>query len=1223
MQQSINAVNYTDCVETVTIKCKLRGKSRNAMLDSGAGAALATKGPLDNAGMQLRPADKTLVDASGNNIRLLGMINIPVEVFGDDNRRIVKNVTFYVSDSDANCVLLGRNFMKAFGKVCFDFDANKVQLGDMWCTGLKMNGGRAKLAQDTVIPPKSEAYVKLKWRRGNGMVSADFIPNKVSPCSGLHAIRSRVLPDSKGEFFTVVVNTTNSDICLKKNCHLGKLTARLKTVAVVDSDTSAENSSIDWEQARIGDLPDADKEDILNLLKEYEDVFARNSKKPRRVNNATHEIDTGQSRPVFRKPYQIPYAYTEEFDRQVKEMLENEIIRPSKSPWNAPVILVKKKDGSLRFVCDFRALNDVTIRDTYPLPKICEVIDRMEGATYFTTLDCAAAYWSIPLEESDKEKTAFSGPRGKYEFNVTPFGLCNAGATYQRMMDLSLSGLSTLRILAYLDDIALFSSSLAEHKKQLRELLECLRRCNISLNLPKCAFAMQEVDFLGYSLSAEGIKPQKRLTEAIRTYPRPNNRKELKRFLGMSNYYRNFIPMFADIAAPLNALTSAKVAFTWNEDCEQSFKKLKDLLCSHPVLAFPMLGEKFVLEVDASDFAIGGVLLQTGADGSTHPVAYYSNALKPAERGWSPYTKEAKAIIMGTRHWKAYLAGSSFVIRSDHNPLSTLRKTKDPRGKFPRWLTELEELSFEIEYKPGKLNVVPDALSRINTPEEYEPEDDLDDKIYSMFTDGTNFQHQLHMEQQKDPTILDAMEKISAGVRIESGRLRHIQRQLRVENELLTKNGRPIVPASLRKFVLEQLHEGGHFGAEKLYERIQKRFYWPNLYRYVTTHASLCETCQRCKPSNRPPRAPLLPVQVPELPMHFITIDVAYMTKDEEGFRYILLIGDLFSKYVSAVPLREQTAEEICDALHQEWLLIHGNPNFLLSDQGSNVDGNVVREICSKFGIEKRRTTAYHSQGNGFAERSIRNVKEIFRTHLLANKLHQNQWRSVLKELVFALNTTLSSATKCVPYDIVHGRTAIIPEDVKLGLSRDQLGRDILSAKDFAEEVKLRLTKAFGTVGTNLDKYRKQMESTYNKSTRLIEHSLHDRVWVRNKTFKAGESAKLAPRRSGPWEIIEIKPNGRNFRLKNCHNGRLTVVHHDRIEPIRSDSVEPRADDETSDDESSDDGYMTPDSEPAIPNAEPANQGDDPPAEERRYPLRERTQRNIPGAIPWDAVPLR
>ena len=249
----------------------------------------------------------------------------------------------------------------------------------------------------------------------------------------------------------------------------------------------------------------------------------------------------------------------------------------------------------------------------------------MEGSMYFTTLDCASAYWSIPLEEEDKEKTAFSGPRGKFEFNVTPYGLCNAGASYQRMMDLSLSGLSIYKILAYLDDIVVFSRTLEEHHRQLEELLGRLRKCNISLNLSKCAFAMQEVDYLGYTLSAAGIKPQKRLTDAIRNYPTPTNKKELKRFLGISNYYRDFIPMYSNVGAPLTALTSDKSVFTWSDECKSAFDTLKNLLCSYPVLAFPKLGESFVVEVDASDVAVGGVLLQEDERGIEHPVAYFSN----------------------------------------------------------------------------------------------------------------------------------------------------------------------------------------------------------------------------------------------------------------------------------------------------------------------------------------------------------------------------------------------------------------------------------------------------------------------------------------------------------------------------------------------------------------------------------------------------------------------
>ena len=227
--------------------------------------------------------------------------------------------------------------------------------------------------------------------------------------------------------------------------------------------------------------------------------------------------------------------------------------------------------------------------------------------------------------------------------------------------------------------------------------------------------------------------------------------------------------MYANVSAPLNAMTSEKSVFDWSNDCEHAFVELKELLCSYPVLAFPRLGDPFIVEVDGSDVAVGGVLLQESDLGDVHPVAYFSNSLKREQRPWSPYTKEAYAIVLATRHWKTYLIGSKFVIRSDHNPLTTLRKTKDPRGKFPRWLSELEELTFDVEYKPGKLNVVPDALSRIVNPAEHEPIDELDEKIYSAFTEGENFKFQLRQEQCNDAVISDAKEKIEAGNKIKKG----------------------------------------------------------------------------------------------------------------------------------------------------------------------------------------------------------------------------------------------------------------------------------------------------------------------------------------------------------------------------------------------------------------------------------------------------------------------
>ena len=450
---------------------------------------------------------------------------------------------------------------------------------------------------------------------------------------------------------------------------------------------------------------------------------------------------------------------------------------------------------------------------------------------------------------------------------------------------------------------------------------------------------------------------------------------------------------------------------------------------------------------------------------------------------------------------------------------------------------------------------------------------------------------------------------------------------------MLKKSGRPVVPAGLRNYVVSEIHNTGHFGVDKTYSLLKDRFFWPSMYKFVAMFVGVCETCQKVKCDTNPPKASLLPMVIPSAPMQFICMDIAHMPVDNDGYRYLLLIGDIFSKYIDAVPLRDQTAKSIVKAFENRWLYMHGNPYHLLSDQESNVDGDTVREFCDEFGIEKRRFSAYHSQGNGFAERNIRNIKEILRAVLLHRSLNQSKWRKLLPELVFALNCSESKAIKCIPYKVVFGRVPILPIDIRFDVNRESRITDVVTAEEYFEESSFVLQDMFDVIIQELELSKLKMMRQYNQNLRFHDYKRGDKVWLKVKYYKTGENRKLAPRREGPWIVSEKLPNGVNFKIAKEKSNETKVVHHDRLSPFRhndnDDIVQQRRRDEsderdesdTSTESDSDGGTHSEHSDYEPSSDDSATEDSDVDEEPRRYPVRNRVPRNIPGAVPWSALP--
>ena len=913
-----------------------------------------------------------------------------------------------------------------------------------------------------------------------------------------------------------------------------------------------------------------EREQLYAVLLEFADVFAEGPVDFGRTGKIKHEIDTGNSAPIRQHVRRVPPTRRDEVQTLLDEMLQKKVVQPSTSPWASPVVLIRKKDGSTRFCVDYRKVNNVTRKDAYLLPRIDDTLDTLAGSQWFTTLDLISGYWQVEMNEKDKEKTAFCTPCGLYEFNVMPFGLCNAPATFQRLMELVLAGLQWKSCLVYLDDVIIVGRTFSEHLCNLTEVLSRIREAGLKLKPAKCTFCSLQVDFLGHIVSRDGVHPDPGKVEKVANWPRPQTRKEVQQFLGLANYYRRFVQDFATIAKPLHRLTEKTARFEWTEECQASLDEIKSKLTSAPILAFPDFEKPFMLDTDASNTGLGGVLSQVQDDGRERVVAYASRVLTKPERRYCVTRRELLAVVTFTHHFRPYLLGRKFTIRTDHGSLTWLSNIKEPEGQLARWIEQLQEYHFTIVHRPGRKHGNADALSR-RPCSQCGREDHYEQNVVASLRNQESSPAALEERtaqdvrqlQLNDPSIGIVLKAKEEDKKLNSDQARgkgpEAQRLMQLWERLLIKNGmlkrryedaqgctswiQLVVPQSLRMEIMQELHAGateGHLGEEKTFNKIKERFYWPGMSQDVKDWCHTCATCATRKPATKKNRAPLETIEV-GYPLQVVAVDIlGPLPESEEGNSYVLVATDYFTKWVEAYAIPNQEAITVARKLTDEMFCRFSPPDQLHSDQGKQFESELLKEICKIFRIKKTRTTPYHPQCDGQVERFNRTLLHMLSTTI---KEHPFDWEDQLPKVCMAYNTSVHSSTGFSPYFLMFGRQPKLPIDLAYPLDQSSP----CSVKDYAESLKINLESAFQRAREQLNTHHEHRKEQYDKKVYGDPYKEGDLVWLHNPAVPKNSSRKLHHPWSGPYRITK-RLTDNDYRIESTNRKKqLQVVHFNRL----------------------------------------------------------------------------
>ncbi|KAF8751565.1 hypothetical protein RHS01_08145 [Rhizoctonia solani] len=844
---------------------------------------------------------------------------------------------------------------------------------------------------------------------------------------------------------------------------------------------TAESPLIDWqqglitfpEQAQIALEEEADPDPLADLPPQYHEfarVFGEEEFKvlpPHREYNIS--IDLIPDAKLSPGPI---YGMTDAESKALKQHINKELatgkIRPSTSSAGAPVMFVKKANGSLCLVVDYRKLNNVTHKNVYPLPRQDDLMAKLRHAKMFTKLDLQWGYNNVRIKEGDEWKTAF---RTKY------------------------GDLIDVTVVIYLDDILIFSEKPEDHPTHVREVLSRLMKNQLFCKLSKCHFHVTTVDYLGIVISPTGFSMDQKKIKAVTTWPTPKTVKQVQAFLGFVNYLRRFIPNFSLIACPLHNLTKKESLWSWGVTEEAAFQELKALVTKSPVLIHSNPKLPYYLETDASGVAMGAILSQQGEDNRLHPVAYMSKSFSGAKANYDTHNKELLAIIKALEEWRIFLEATDRPIQvfTDHRNLEYWMQARTFNRRHARWRIFLSNFNFEIHYCPGKQSGKPDALSRrsdyVDTPPE--PEVMLPLETQGRSITGTHHPILTEDADNAPPSIWKAY------------------RDYNWEEDLLWYQGKLVVPDSetLKEQLLKEFHNSplaGHPGQQRTLELLSCNYWWPGMKSSSKEWVECCPTCQ----ANRQAHAPVIalkPLEVPPYPFHTISYDFIMGFPKSNGHNAILVVIDSFSKFGHFIPTTKKvTSKGLADLFISHVWKLHGLPVKTISDRGTTFTGKFLRALYQRLGVKPAFSSAYHPELDGQTERVNQFIEFYLRSYVAANHL---DWATWLPLAEYAYNNAKHSATGKTPFELVYGRNPIMnPSNVPANVPEADL-----VANTLAQEWK------------EADSALRMMKERMTKTKGMIpEYSIGKKVWLDGKNIELRtNSNKLDPKRLGPFKVTE------------------------------------------------------------------------------------------------------